>query len=67
MRPGDGSDFVYSPIHINATLHCTLNGHNNIILLWMVDGLNFIFDNEKAMLNLRGIFKIAQSSMEGPL
>ena len=61
VRPGDGSEFVYSPIHVNATLHCVVDG---LIIYWMVDGLNFIFRNEQAMLNVRGIFEITKTSSE---
>ena len=59
VRPGDGNEIVYSPIHVNATLHCVLDGP---FLLWLVDGLNFVSRNEKAMLNLREIFEITESS-----
>ena len=36
MRPGDGKKFVYSPVDVNATLHCAVN---NTIPVWEIDGL----------------------------
>ena len=62
MRPGEGSEFVYSPVHVNATLHCVID---DLFLLWNVDGLSFISDNVRAMLNSRGIFLKRETSLEG--
>ena len=31
VRPGSGEDFVYSPIGVNATLHCAVNVS---LLMW---------------------------------
>ena len=28
VRPGDGEEFVYSPVNVNATLHCAVNNTN---------------------------------------
>ena len=54
MRPGDGEDFVYSLVDVNATLHCAVN---NTYLLWVVDGIfptsevhRRIFDHSKLEL-----------------
>ena len=37
VSPGDGEQFVYSPIGVDAALHCAVN---NTILTWIVDGLS---------------------------
>ena len=54
VRPGDGEEHVYSPVNVNATLHCTVN---NSDLVWEVDGL--VLDNlvQGRQLNARGIFQ----------
>ena len=59
VRPGDGEEYVYSPVNDNATLHCTVN---NSDLVWEVDGL--VLDNlvQGRQLNARGIF---QSGADG--
>ena len=55
VRPGGGEQFVYSPVDVNATLHCAVN---STFLTWDVDG--FSFDNafERHILNSRGVFQI---------
>ena len=53
MRPGVGEESVYSPVGVNATLHCAVNNTN---LLWVVDMLNFDMDIERDSLNSRGIY-----------
>ena len=55
--PGDGKDFVYSPVDVNATFHCAVN---NTILLWFIDML--LFDNSVhgGILNSREIFQSEQ-------
>ena len=54
MRPGDGEEFVYSPVNVNATLHCAVNNTN---LAWEVDGLELNSLVQGPQLNSRGIFQ----------
>ena len=54
VSPGDGEEFVYSPVNVNATLHCAVN---NTILEWDVDGLTLDSDVWGPQLNARGIFQ----------
>ena len=54
VRPGDGNEHVYSPLNVNATLHCTVN---NINLAWEVDELVLDSDVQGPLLNSRGIFQ----------
>ena len=54
VRPGDGEEFVYSPVNVNATLHCAVN---NTILEWDVDGYTFDSPVQGPQLNSRGIFQ----------
>ena len=54
VRPGDGEEFVYSPVEVNATIHCAVN---NTMLAWEVDGLNFDNDFKRNELHSRGIFQ----------
>ena len=42
-RPGDGEDFVYSPVGDNATIYCAVN---NTILFWNIDILFLPFMEE---------------------
>ena len=53
VSPGDGEEFVYSPVEVNATIHCAVN---NTMLAWEVDGLNFDNDFKRNGLHSRGIF-----------
>ena len=53
-RPGDGEESVYSPVNVNATLHCAVNNTN---LAWDVDGLSLDSPVQGPQLNLRGIFQ----------
>ena len=53
VRPGDGEEFVYSPVDINATLHCAVNNTN---LFWIIDGLNFDIEIARNLLHSREIF-----------
>ena len=62
VRPGDGENFVYSPVGVNVTLHCAVNDTK---LSWVVDGLNFNVQEEKELLHLRGIFQTPSTPMEG--
>ena len=54
MRPGDGEEHVYSPVNVNATLHCAVN---NTILEWDVDGITLDSPIQGPQLNSRGIFQ----------
>ena len=56
MRPGDGEDFVYFPVNVNATLHCAVNNTN---LGWEIDGLTLDSAVQRLLnqLNSRGIFQ----------
>ena len=54
VRPGNGEEFVYSPVDVNATLHCAVNNAN---LAWEVDGLALDSPVEQSQLNARGIFQ----------
>ena len=54
VSPGDGEEHVYSPVGVNATLHCAVNNTN---LEWDVDGLAFDSDVQRSQLHLRGIFR----------
>ena len=60
VRPGDGEEFVYSPVDINATLHCVVNNTN---LVWVVDSSLFL-NNEvyRPILSSRGIFQSGDST-----
>ena len=55
VRPGDGEEFVYSPVNVNTTLHCAVNNTN---LGWEIDGLTLDSDVQGLQLNSRGIFQI---------
>ena len=59
VRPGDGEQFVYSPVDTNTTLPCAVN---NTFLSWDVDG--FSFDNafERHLLNSRGVFQTTHAT-----
>ena len=59
MTPGDGNEFVYSPIHVNATLHCAAN---EVFLIWIIDGLSLTSTNTRTELNSRGIFETSTST-----
>ena len=54
MRPGEGEEHVYSPVNVNATLHCAVNNTN---LAWEVDGLSLDSPVRGPHLNSRGIFQ----------
>ena len=53
-RPGDGEDFVYSPVDVNATFHCAVN---NSHILWVVSMLAFDSISQKRTLESRQIFQ----------
>ena len=50
-RPGDGEEFVYSPVDANATLHCIVNKST---LLWGIGEESY--SELEPELTLRGIF-----------
>ena len=50
-RPGDGEEFVYSPVDANATLHCAVNKPN---LLWGIGEDSYV--ELASELTSRGIF-----------
>ena len=54
VRPGEGEDFVYSPVEVNATLYCAVN---DTYLVWEVDRLNFDTAFKRDTLHSRGIFQ----------
>ena len=54
VRPGDSEEFVYSPVNVNATLHCAVNNTN---LAWDVDGLSLDSPAQGPQLNSKGIFQ----------
>ena len=59
VRPGDGGQFVYSPVDANATLHCAVNNTN---LFWDIDGLNFDRPLTRDSLHSRKIFRTPATS-----
>ena len=54
VRPGDGEEYVYSPVNVNATLHCAVKNTN---LAWVVDMLALDSAVQRPQLNSRGIFQ----------
>ena len=54
VSPGDGEEFVYSPIGVNATRHCAVNNTN---LEWEISGFNFASHFDKNHLQSRNIFQ----------
>ena len=50
-RPGDGKEFVYSPVNVNATLHCIVNKSN---FLWGIGEESY--SELEPELTSRGIF-----------
>ena len=54
VRPGEGEEDVYSPVNVNATLHCAVN---NTILEREVDGLALDHPVQGLQLHSRGIFQ----------
>ena len=59
VRPGDGEQFVYSPVDVNATLHCAVN---NTFLSWDVDGFNIDHAFGRHLLNSRGVFQTTHTT-----
>ena len=62
VRPGDSEEFVYSPVGVNATLHCVVNNTN---LSWLVARLNFNVAQERGSLHSRWIFQTPSIRIEG--
>ena len=50
---------MYSPLNVNATLHCAVNNTN---LFWEVDGLALDSPVQGRLLHSRGIFQHGQST-----
>ena len=63
VRPGDGEEFVYSPINVNATIHCVVN-HTNL-LSWTTDGLSLNSESLRPVLHSRGIFQSGITNSSG--
>ena len=63
MRPGDGEEYVYSPVDVNATIHCAVNNTN---LFWIIDDLNFDVNFDRNSLHSRQIFR-RPSTSEGTM
>ena len=63
ISPGDGEEFMYSPVGVNATIHCAVN---STILEWTIhvgdSDLSFSNRAEKPDLDLRGIFQSGLST-----
>ena len=62
VRPGDGEEFVYSPVGVNATLHCAVN---NTDLEWEIDGFNFESLFDRNHLQSRNIFQESTTTLLG--
>ena len=64
LSPGDGEEFVYSPVGINATIHCALN---STILGWAIhidnQVLSFSHLAQKPDLDTRGIFQSEETTL----
>ena len=54
VSPGDDEEHVYSPVNVNATIHCAVNNTN---LAWEFDGLALDSPVQRPQLNSRGIFQ----------
>lgn len=55
VSPGDGEEFVYSPVGVNATLHCAVN---STILTWSIDDrLTFENPAQKLVLDSKEIYR----------
>ena len=52
VRPGEGKEFVYSPVEVNATIHCAVNNTN---LGWEVDDLILDSELHRLVFQSRGI------------
>ena len=47
---------VYSPVDVNATLHCVVNG-SELDLEWEIDGFTFTSPLQRSQLHPRQIFQ----------
>ena len=68
IRPGDGEEFVYSPVGVNATIHCAVNNTNLGWAIHVDDNYQLAFGNPVQIpdLDSRGIFQNEQStSLDG--
>ena len=62
-RPGDGENFVYSPVDVNTTFLCAVN---NTHILWVVNTLAFDSPTNTRTLHSREIFQAeAVTSSDG--
>ena len=57
VSPGDGEEFVYSPVGVNATIQC---GVNSTVLTWYIDELSLADPVQRPVLHSRGIFQSDQ-------
>ena len=56
MRPGNGGMPVYSPVDVNATLHCVVND-SELDPEWEIDGFTFASPFQQRQLHSRQIFQ----------
>ena len=63
VRPGDGEEFVYSPIDVNATIHCVVN--HTKVPSWTIDGFSLESENLRPVINSRGIFQTGITNSSG--
>ena len=54
VSPGDGREFIYSPVDRNATISCAVSVE---VMEWVVDGLGFESRTQALVLHSRRIFK----------
>ena len=54
VSPGDGREFVYSPVDSNATISCAVS---ELVLEWIVAEVSFDSPTRALELNSRRIFK----------
>ena len=54
VSPGEGRDYTYSPVGVNATLDCEVASNE---LAWSINNTRFGRENEINFLTNRGIFQ----------
>ena len=54
VSPGEGRDYTYSPVGVNATLDCKVASND---LEWSINGTRFGRENQRNFLTNRGIFQ----------
>ena len=62
VSPGDGREFIYSPVNRNTTISCAVSGE---VLEWVVDGLHFESRIDARVLRSRRIFKSRTEESNG--